>query len=293
MEINHPLHGGCSCGRNRYTIRIPQDATERPKVFFDSGYGHRRFQATPLSAWLRIPLSWYESTTYAFMDDESHASIRRTYTSPSEQSSKRHFCGFCGTPLAFWSEETPAEAEYISLTLGSLAGKDLRDLEDLGVLPREAIEDAESEKVVIEDVARESGSGKAHGEEGLPWFETMVKGISTIARCIPGGGGFTGSQGRDPGKGTSLHVPPTRSTSSSSPHSTINPAIAQLFAPPAPAPGPAPGTWAVEWGASNGTSRTPLIVDEGASIIDPVYAVRNVGRWASGAAAEAEEAKSV
>lgn len=110
------------------------------------------------------------------MDDESHASIRRTYTSPSEQSSKRHFCGFCGTPLAFWSEETPKEAEYISLTLGSLAGKDLRDLEDLGVLPREAIEDAEGERAVIGDVAREGGDGAGGGEEGLPWFETMVKG---------------------------------------------------------------------------------------------------------------------
>ncbi|KAH7360920.1 hypothetical protein BKA65DRAFT_195178 [Rhexocercosporidium sp. MPI-PUGE-AT-0058] len=175
MDHNHPLHGGCSCGRNRYIIRIPQDATERPRVLFDSGYEHRRFQATPLSAWLRIPISWYESTTYAFMDDESHASIRRTYTSPREQNSKRHFCGFCGTPLAFWSEETPGEAGYISLTLGSLAGKDLRDLEDLGVLPREALEDAESEKVVIGDVAREGG-GVVEGGEDLPWFETMVKG---------------------------------------------------------------------------------------------------------------------
>ncbi|KAK0124642.1 hypothetical protein ONS95_009589 [Cadophora gregata] len=190
MDHNHPLHGGCSCGRNRYTIRIPQDATERPQVFFDSGHGHRRFQATPLSAWLRVPLSWYESTTYAFMDDESHASIRRTYTSPSERSSKRHFCGFCGTPLAYWSEETPVEASYISLTLGSLAGKDLRDLEDLGVLPREAVEDAVGEREVIEESAAgrggrgvlserergESGLGSGVGEEGLPWFETMVKG---------------------------------------------------------------------------------------------------------------------
>ncbi|PVH73541.1 hypothetical protein DL98DRAFT_501035, partial [Cadophora sp. DSE1049] len=182
MDHNHPLHGGCSCGRNKYTIRIPQNATERPQVFFDSGHGHRRFQATPLSAWLRVPLSWYSSTTFAFMSDESHASIRRTYTSPTEQSSKRHFCGFCGTPLAYWSEETPSEAEYISLTLGSLAGSDLRDLEELGVLPREAVEDAVGERGMVEESAgggvlsERSGNGNGIGEEGLPWFETMVKG---------------------------------------------------------------------------------------------------------------------
>ncbi|KAG4416945.1 hypothetical protein IFR04_009889 [Cadophora malorum] len=191
MDHNHPLHGGCSCGRNKYIIRIPQNATERPQVFFDSGHGHRRFQATPLSAWLRVPLSWYTSTTYAFMSDESHSSIRRTYTSPTEQNSKRHFCGFCGTPLAYWSEETPAEASYISLTLGSLMGSDLRDLEELGVLPTEAVEDAVGERKVIESAgggvgAGEKGEGKGGvlsegsgngiGEEGLPWFETMVKG---------------------------------------------------------------------------------------------------------------------
>ena len=119
------------------------------------------------------------------MSDESHSSIRRTYTSPSEQNSKRHFCGFCGTPLAYWSEETPAEAEYISLTLGSLVGSDLRDLEELGVLPREAVEDAVGEREVLES-AGEKGkgiggvlserAGGGNGEEGLPWFETMVKG---------------------------------------------------------------------------------------------------------------------
>ncbi|XMA08523.1 hypothetical protein WAI453_001314 [Rhynchosporium graminicola] len=174
MDHDHSLTGGCSCGRNRYIIRIPEHATEKPHVFFDSGHGHRRFQATPLSAWLRIPISWYESTTYAFMDDESHSSIRRTYTSPSEQSSKRHFCGFCGTPLSFWSEEPPADAQYISLTLGSLAGKDLRDLEDLGVLPKEAVEDAVGERTMIGESA---GLVKADGAgEGLPWFENMLRG---------------------------------------------------------------------------------------------------------------------
>jgi hypothetical protein len=35
------LQGGCSCGRNRYIIQIPSDATEKPQVFFDSSHSHR------------------------------------------------------------------------------------------------------------------------------------------------------------------------------------------------------------------------------------------------------------
>jgi hypothetical protein len=69
-------------------------------------------QATPLSAWLRVPLDWYHSSTYAFFDDETHSSIRRTYTSPNEVNCKRSFCGFCGTPLSYWSESPASEAEY-------------------------------------------------------------------------------------------------------------------------------------------------------------------------------------
>jgi hypothetical protein len=41
MSRERPLSGGCSCGRNRYTILIPQDATEVAQVFFDNGHAHR------------------------------------------------------------------------------------------------------------------------------------------------------------------------------------------------------------------------------------------------------------
>lgn len=112
------------------------------------------------------------------MDDETHSAIRRAYSSPHDQNSKRYFCGFCGTPLSYWSESPPTEAEYISLTLGSLAGSDLRDLEDLGLLPKEALEDAENDKEKIENAVPYVGTNvlNGHGNEGLPWFETMVKG---------------------------------------------------------------------------------------------------------------------
>jgi hypothetical protein len=123
-------------------------------------------------------LTWYQSTTYAFFDDETPFAIRRSYTSPNEQSAKRHFCGFCGTPLSYWSESPASEAEYISLTLGSLNGSDLRDLEDLGILPSEALQDAENDKEKISNVVPFAGSNTLTGpaNEGLPWFETMVEG---------------------------------------------------------------------------------------------------------------------
>jgi hypothetical protein len=109
----------------------------------------------------------------AFFDDETNTAIRRAYTSPHEQSSKRHFCGFCGTPLSYWSESPPSEADYIFLTLGSLSGDDLRDLEELGLLPKEAVEDAEHDNEKIESVTI---TGSSDANEGLPWFESLVQG---------------------------------------------------------------------------------------------------------------------
>lgn len=132
-----------------------------------------RAQATPLSAWLRVPISWYQSSTFAFFEDESHTSIRRTYTSPLETNAKRCFCGFCGTPLSYWNELPKSdEAEYISLTLGSLNGSDLRDLEELGLLPKEAVEDAAHDQEKIAPFVGKTGDEI----EGLPWFDTLVEG---------------------------------------------------------------------------------------------------------------------
>lgn len=157
-----------------------------------------RSQATPLSAWLRIPLSWYQSSTYAFFNDESHSSIRRSYTSPDEQNSKRSFCGFCGTPLSYWSE-TPKtdEAEYISVTLGSLSSDDLRDLEEWGLLPKEALNDAETEKAQINSAANtgEKGMIEKHFTEELPWFETLVQG-SKLGKMKTGRGRKSGGNGK-------------------------------------------------------------------------------------------------
>jgi hypothetical protein len=129
-----------------------------------------------------VPLAWYHSTTYAYFDDETHASIRRVYSSPSERGAKRFFCGFCGTQLSYWSEVPRGEGEFISLTLGSLNGGDLRDLDVLGLLP-EGEEGAQKEEANVTVIGGGHG-GHGGGEvEGVvvPWFESMLQG-STLGR---------------------------------------------------------------------------------------------------------------
>lgn len=97
--------------------------------------------------------------------------IRRVYTHPSQEHAKRQFCGFCGTPLSYWSEEPRSEAEFINLTLGSLLQEDLQDLEDLGLIPEESESEPEDKQV---------GSprrGNALRQSfGVPWFDGMVEG---------------------------------------------------------------------------------------------------------------------
>jgi hypothetical protein len=97
--------------------------------------------------------------------------IRRVYTHPDQEHAKRQFCGFCGTPLSYWSEEPRSEAEYINLTLGSLLQEDLKDLEDLGLIPEEGESEPEEKQVTSPDhgnVLRQSF--------GVPWFDGIVEG---------------------------------------------------------------------------------------------------------------------
>lgn len=89
------------------------------------------------------------------------------YTHPSQEYSKRHFCGYCGTPLSYWSEKPHSEAEYINLTLGSLLAEDLRDLEDMGLIPDES---------KIEETQVASTSRQGRESLGVPWFDGLVEG---------------------------------------------------------------------------------------------------------------------
>ena len=141
--------------------------------------------ATPLAAYIRVPLAWYHSTTFAFFPDETHTMIRRVYTHPSQQHSKRHFCGFCGTPLSYWSEDPMTEADYINLTLGSLLREDLRDLEDMGLIPDESEQGQQQQQ--RQQQQRQQGGEKPVAATptrstalresfGVPWFDGMVEG---------------------------------------------------------------------------------------------------------------------
>ncbi|KAJ9134434.1 Mss4-like protein [Pleurostoma richardsiae] len=195
MSFDHPLHGGCSCGRNQYIIQVPRNASERAQVLFDTQPSQRLPLASPLTAFIRVPLTWYHSATFAHFPDETRSMIRRVYENPFEQHAKRHFCGFCGTPLSYWSEEPRSEADYIQLTLGSLRREDLLDLEDLGLIP-----DSESER---EPTGSRSGTStpeeqrltRARETLSVPWFDSMVAG-SRLGKLRTSKGSRQSSDGR-------------------------------------------------------------------------------------------------
>jgi len=57
-----------------------------------------------------------------------------------------------------------------------LTSEDLRDLEDLGLLPDEALVDAENDRETLKSVVPHAGGIDTDENEGLPWFDTMVQG---------------------------------------------------------------------------------------------------------------------
>ncbi|KAK5049480.1 hypothetical protein LTR84_004409 [Exophiala bonariae] len=187
MSRLRPIHGACNCGRNVYSITVPQDALERAEVYFDGSSESRRSQATPLTAWLRIPLPWFSSSTQALFSDETHSSIRKVFSPLHAPHSKRVFCGYCGTHLSYWTEQPASEAEYLSVTLGSLSTEDLEALHELDILPSDT--DAES---APSSEMQQTHQGTVSGEEsnsqlitrsqrsgtteGLSWFEELLEG---------------------------------------------------------------------------------------------------------------------
>ncbi|KAL1861169.1 hypothetical protein Plec18167_002873 [Paecilomyces lecythidis] len=196
---HHHLQGGCACGRNQYLIIVPENIPEEAaQVYFDSGRDHRRSIGAPLSAWLRVPLTWYQSHTRSYYPDESHNAIRRTFTPLHAPHSQRNFCGFCGTPLTYWTELPPEEADFMSVSVGSLRGEGQRLLEDLNLLPEDVDEEALDAQAVITrrnpplsapvmspaaDVSDLSRSYNYGTVGGIPWFEEMIEG-SRLGRLM-------------------------------------------------------------------------------------------------------------
>ncbi|KAJ5816076.1 Glutathione-dependent formaldehyde-activating enzyme/centromere protein V [Penicillium robsamsonii] len=198
-----PLRGSCSCGRNEYQINIPEDVKDHAQVYFDGSRDNRRIHGTPLSAWLRVPLGWYQSHTQSFFPDESHTSIRRIFSPRHAPQTQRVFCGYCGTPLTFWTEDPIEESNFMSITIGSLLADDQRALDDLKLLPQDSDEETSragastssdlapafetaSSSVIVPPSNDSPNISRSlqHGRTGgIPWFEEMVEG-SRLGRLM-------------------------------------------------------------------------------------------------------------
>ena len=63
------------------------------------------------------------------------------------------------------------------MTLGTLSSEKLRNLEELGLLPKEATADMIQEKTQSDLASSKNNSPKIGAEhQGLPWFDTLVEG---------------------------------------------------------------------------------------------------------------------
>ncbi|KAI3399855.1 hypothetical protein diail_5366 [Diaporthe ilicicola] len=199
MSLARSLRGSCACNRNQYLIKAPQDAREVAQVQFGTEASHRLAQASLLSAHIRIPLNWFYSATVAYFPDETASTIRRVYENPAENNARRQFCGYCGTPLTYWTEQPQGEAEYIHVTVGSLCRDDLSDLDEMGLIPdsptqgeeespglpgRRALEAAQQASEAERVSATLASASQPIGREshGIPWIESLVEGSSLGGR---------------------------------------------------------------------------------------------------------------
>jgi len=139
--------------------------------------GHH--SANPLTLWLRVPLPWYTSATFAQYPDETRLSIKRSFVNPYTSNTRRQFCGYCGTQLSSWNERTRDEAEHISLTVGSLLDEDQDMLGELGFLPSSSESSDDEDETSAAGPSRTNRSRTVVRSEpqsrGAPWFEEIVR----------------------------------------------------------------------------------------------------------------------
>ncbi|KAF1944691.1 hypothetical protein EJ02DRAFT_340331 [Clathrospora elynae] len=171
------LHGSCACGRNRYVVEIPPQQVQQAELRYDNTPASRHHSASPLALWLRVPLPWYTSATFAQYPDETRMSIKRSFVSPFASNTRRQFCGYCGTQLSSWNERTHEEAEHICLTVGSLLDEDQELLAELGFLPNHESSD---EEAAVAGLSRTTNPPRtvarsAPQPAGAPWFEEIVR----------------------------------------------------------------------------------------------------------------------
>lgn len=218
------LYGACACERNQYMVVIPAASTSQAQVFFDNSIANRRSQAAPVTAWLRVPLEWYHSCTFAQFPDESHGSIKRTFNTRSSNPvlppTRRQFCGYCGTHLTAWNEGLGGldrSADYLDVTLGSLLQESLNKLQELRMygdwdeesdsgLVKSPLAQIDNDPHVPTNETAVGGvdrppeaqqipvvSHRMHGR-GLPYFEEMVEN-SRLGRIKRQRGGHTSADG--------------------------------------------------------------------------------------------------
>ncbi|KAI5299066.1 hypothetical protein KEM56_003547 [Ascosphaera pollenicola] len=204
-SVDH-LYGSCSCGRNQYVIAIPLAHTRDAAVYFDNGSDGRLTHGAPITAFLRVPLAWYSSSTHAYTPLETPSSIARVFAPlDAAPSARRTFCGYCGTPLTYWADQPDGEGAFMSVPVGSLRARDQEKLEALGLLPEDEIDDeydgdgddVEEVRGEVEEadatVARGPGGPLLRSSEllrpppfsvfhrtgnasGISWFEDMIQG---------------------------------------------------------------------------------------------------------------------
>jgi hypothetical protein len=171
---NQALHGSCACGRNRYVVEIPKQQTQLAELRYDNTSATRHHAAGPVTLWLRVPLSWFTSATFAQFPDETRASIQRSFISPFASNTRRQFCGYCGTQLTSWNERTRDDADHICLTIGSLLDEDQALLGQLGYLPSGESSDEDASAAGPSRTSRAVIRSEPQ-IRGSPWFEEMVE----------------------------------------------------------------------------------------------------------------------
>ncbi|KAI4166910.1 MAG: hypothetical protein LQ343_007647 [Gyalolechia ehrenbergii] len=203
MSEEGALEGACSCGRNHYIILAPPSFGELFSVIYDDRVEHGQCTgalnrqhadlATARSLSLRVPLSHIQSTTHAFYPDETHSTIRRIFTPRHAPQTKRHFCGFCGTSLTHWSEESEADADWVYVNLGSLRSGSVEKLVDEGLL--DTADDTNASTANKQKALYRTTTSEETEVSGAPWYEELIEG-SELGRLKRKRGAKSSADGR-------------------------------------------------------------------------------------------------
>ncbi|KAL9015737.1 MAG: hypothetical protein Q9185_006877 [Variospora sp. 1 TL-2023] len=124
---------------------------------------------------LRIPLTYLQSTTYAFYPDETHSVIKRTFT-----------------PLH--APHTRRDADWVHVNLGSLRSESVERLVDEGVFTASA-DDERTTSAVAENVSKGTFVPEVRHRQGAQWKEEMIDG-SQLGRIKRRRGGQRSADGK-------------------------------------------------------------------------------------------------